>query len=219
MLDNVMRLREPGAWAVVTVTAASIVLALVRFVLAMTSGGELSPAAQDVALQAMNLTLVIVVVALVWACVFHAPTPGAARVATAAAVVVTVGTLLTIAGAVLGLSASAGTIGMVLELLGGVLDIVLKLLATATLWLIHRGLRGGRIHTPAAPAVSSEAVAPPAPAGPAGPPPSWTPEAAAGAVWTSASDAAQGAPASGHGVPGAASGWRPVPRPSPEQPE
>lgn len=218
MLDNLMRLREPAAWVVVAVTAASIVLALVRFVLSVTSGAEFSSAAQDVALQAMNLTLVIVVVALVWACVFHSPTPGAGRLATSAAVVVTIGTLLTLVGAILGLSASAGMVGMVLEFLGGLLDIVLKLIATTTLWLIHRGLRGGRIQLESDRLARGGVEAAPepsitAPQQPAGPPPSWTPDAAAGAVWTSASDAAQGAPASGHGVPGAASGWHPVARP------
>ena len=227
MLDNMMRLREPAAWAVIAVTAASIVLALVRLVLALGTGGELSAAAQDVSLQAMNLTLVLVVVALVWACVFHAPTPGAPRVATAAAVVVTIGTVLTIAGAVLGLTASAGMIGVVLEFLGGLLDIVLKLIACTTLWLIHRGLRGGRIRgelaRPGSESPGRPELAGPGPDAevvgrqpPAGPAPSWTAESATGIVWSSASEAAQGAPASGRGVPGAASGWRPVSRPGPQ---
>ena len=68
MLDNVVRLREPAAWIVVAVTAASIVLSVTRFGLELGSGVPVSAAAQDVALTAMNLTLVIVVVALVWAC-------------------------------------------------------------------------------------------------------------------------------------------------------
>ena len=214
MLDNVLRLREPAAWIVIAVTAANIVLALVRFGLALgVAGAPLAGAAQDVALGAMNLSLVIVVVALVWVCVFHAPTPGAARVTTAAAVVVTVGTLVTITGALMGLAASAGVLGVVLEFLGGLLDIILKAIATITLWLIHRGLRGGRIHAvPVAEASPSLEPAPPVPSGPA---PSWRPEAASGSVWTSASDAAEGAPARGHGVPGPGAGWRPVARDEP----
>ena len=44
--------------------------------------------------------------------------------------------------------------------------------------------------------------------------PTWTPDAAAGTFWTSASDAASGAQPSGWGVPGSASGWHPVSRPA-----
>lgn len=213
MLDNLIRLREPAAWTVLAVTAASIVLALVRFVLGLSTGEPFSAAAQDVALQAMNLTLVIVVVALVWACVFHSPTPGAPRLVAAAAWIVTIGTVLTILGAVLGLTASAGVVGVVLEFLGGLLDIILKLIGAATLWLIHRGLRGGRITVPqAVEAAPPAAIEPEQPKGPA---PSWTADAASGSVWTSASAAAEGAAPTGHGVPGAASGWHPVARPEP----
>lgn len=215
MLENIRRLREPAAWVVLAVTAAGLVLALVRFVLELSTGSaDFSAAAQDVALRAMNLTLVVVVVGLVWSCVFvQPPTPGAPRLATAAALVVTLGTLLTMAGTLLGLSASAGVLGVVLEFLGGLLDIILKSVAAMTLWLIHRGLRGGRIQPaavePAGPPATLQAPAPP---GPAQAPPSWAPETAAGSVWLSAADAAQGAPASGTGVPGGG-GWHPVRRP------
>ena len=219
MMDNLLRLREPVAWIVVGVTAVSIVLAVVRFVLALTTAGaSFSAAAQDVALGAMSLTLVIAVVALVISCVFHAPVAGARRLVPAAATVVTVGTLLTVVGALLGLPASAGALAVVLEFLGGLLDIVLKVVGAVTLWLIHRGLSAGRIAgAPAAVAVgeaeldaaASEPVDPQPQAGP-----TWTPDAAAGTVWTSASDAASGAQPSGWGVPGSASGWHPVSRPA-----
>lgn len=220
MLDNLMRLREPAAWIVVAVMAVNIVLAVVRFVLALGSGGTpFSAAAQNVALGAMGLTSVLAIVALVFACVFHSPVPGAGRLVAAAATVVTIGTLLTVAGALLGLPASAGALAVVLEFLGGLLDIVLKVVAAVTLWLIHRGMAAGRIQV--APVNPPVLTAPDAPAdgeasghktGQAGP--TWTPDAAAGTVWTSASDAATGAQPSGWGVPGSSSGWRPVSRPA-----
>lgn len=212
MVDNLMRLREPAAWIVVGVTAVSIVLAVVRFVLALTTGGiGFSAAAQDVALGAMSLTLVLAVVGLVIACVFHAPVASARRLVVAAATVVTIGTLLTVLGALAGLPASAGALAVVLEVLGGLLDVVLKIVGAVTLWLIHRGMSAGRIQV-AGPVVAAEeepaAVEPPTAA------PTWTPDAAAGSVWTSASDAATGAQPSGWGVPGSASGWHPVTRPA-----
>lgn len=226
MVDSLKHIREPAAWIVVVVTAASIVLALVRFVLALTTGATLPSAAQDVALTAMNLTLVVLVVGLVGTCVFvDPPTRSAPRLVVAAALVVTLGTLLTLVGALVGLSASAGAFALVLEFLGGLLDIILKGVATVVLWLTHAGLRAGRISRAPADAVSggSDGLAgqavdsgPAVPAPPAPPPPAWTTGTAAGSAWITAADAAQGAPASGVGVPGSgsASGWRPVARPA-----
>ncbi len=216
MLDNLIRLREPAAWTAIAVTAVGVILALVRFVLAFTTGVvPFSAAAQDVALHAMSLPLVTVVVALVWACVFHSPLPSAPRIVTAAAVTVAIGTLITIVAVVLGLTASAGTWGMVLEIVGGTLDVALKLGAAIVLWLIHRGLRGGRIDVPTA----VPAMPPPQPEASGADEPSadesggrWSPPAAAGTAWASASEAAAGAP--GVEVDPGASGWHPVRHPA-----
>lgn len=217
MLDNLTRLREPAAWTAIVVTAVSIVLALVRFVLTVSTGVvPFSAAAQDVALHAMSLPLVIVVVALVWACVFHSPLPSAPRIVTAAAVTVALGTLITIVAVILGLTASAGTLGVVLEIVGGVLDVALKLGAAIILWLIRRGLRGGRIDVPRPVSAEPEpeASVPPQPVGqqPAAEASGgWTPPVATGTAWASASDAAAGAP--GLDAAPASSGWHPVRRP------
>lgn len=222
MLDNLIRLREPAAWTAIAVTAVSIVLALVRFALTVSTGAvPFSAAAQDVALHAMSLPLVTVIVALVWACVFHSPLPGAPRIVTAAAVTVAVGTLITIVAVVLGLTASAGTLGVVLEIVGGVLDVTLKLGAAIILWLIRRGLRGGRIDVPrpASAEPEPEAFVPqqPVPQQPVAQQPAaeasggWTPPVATGTAWASASDAAAGAP--GLDTAPASSGWHPVRRP------
>ncbi len=216
MVENLLRLREPVAWIVIGVTAVSIVLSVVRFVLALSTGGStFSAAAQDVALGAMSLTLVLAVVALVIVSVFHAPVAGARRLVVAAATVVTLGTVLTVAGYLLGLPASASALAVVLELLGGLLDIVLKIVGAVTLWLIHRGMSAGRIQVGAT-TVQPDAVGPAVdpPDDPARPAPTWAPDAAAGSVWTSASEAASGAQPSGWGVPGSGTGWQPVARPA-----
>ncbi len=223
MVENLMRLREPAAWVVIGVTAVSIVLSVVRFVLALTtSDTTFSAAAQDVALGAMSLTLVLAVVAVVLVSVFHAPVAGARRLVLAAATVVTIGTVLTVLGALLGLPASAGTLAVVLEVLGGLLDIVLKIVGAVTLWLIHRGMSAGRIEVAPAVVTGPDAGAEVEASAPEAKPqtgPTWTPDAAAGTVWTSASDAASGAEPSGWGVPGSASGWHPVTRPALESGE
>lgn len=217
MVENLKRLREPAAWIVVAVGAISIILALVRSGVELaTSGSTLAGAAQDVALSALSLTLVIVILVLAWVCVFVPPaTGGAIRLTGAAAWVVTIGTVLTLAGTVAGLSASAGALAVILEFLGGLLDIILKAVAAFTLLLMYRGLREGRIQS----AMERGEAPPPAlQAGPtasasAGEAPSWTADEASGSVWTSAAEAAEGAPATGHGQPGSSSVWHPVPRP------
>ena len=151
--------------------------------------------------------------ALVTACVFQAPVPSARRLVAAAATVMTIGTVLTVLGALLGLPASSGALAVVLEVLGGLLDVVLKIVGAVTLWLIHRGMSAGRIQV--APAVVAEEAPAIAEASePAPPAPTWAPDAASGSVWTSASDAASGAQPSGWGVPGGGTGWQPVTRPA-----
>lgn len=222
MVENLKRLREPVAWVVLAVTAAGLVLSIVRLVLAVTTeGSALVDAFQDVANSAMNLTLVVLIVALVWACLFVAPTtPRASKLTLTAAWVVTAGTLITLVATVAGLSASAGVLGVILEFLGGLLDIILKSLATITLWLIHRALRAGRMQSATVP-VTTAAVEPvaaqesePTPA-----PTTWRPSEASGSVWRTASEAAEGAPATAHGEPGRAAAWRRVERtPAPPDP-
>lgn len=216
MVENLKRLREPVAWVVLAVTAAGLVLSVTRLVLSVTTGGiPLVDAFQDAANSAMNLTLVVLVIALVWVCLFIAPaTPRSAQLTLTAAWVVTVGTLVTLVATVAGLSASAGVLGVVLEFLGGLLDIILKTLAAITLWLIHRALRAGRMRSATDTETSGQVETAPAPAPEPSPAPTtWRPSEASGSVWRTASEAAEGAPASAHGTPGRAGAWRRVERP------
>lgn len=206
MIENLKRLREPVAWIVIVVTAASIVLAVVRFGIEVASLGVSVPvAAQTMSLSVMNLTFVVLVVALAWACVFVAPAVPRARALVGwSALVVTLGTLLTLVGAIGGLATAETAVAAVFGFLGGILDIVLKGVGTVTLWLMYRGVRGGRFQAKAA--VGATAPSP----GLEHPPTTWAPGAATGAVWSSASDAAAGAPASAVGTPGQSVPWFPV---------
>ncbi|MFV0406693.1 MAG: hypothetical protein ACK5LN_07730 [Propioniciclava sp.] len=200
MIENLKRLREPVAWIVLAVAAASMVLALVRAGFDLSTGVPLASAAQTVSLTVMNLTFVVLLVILAWVCVFIAPAVARAKqIVCWSAILVTVGTLLTLVGAIAGIATSDSALSVVFEFLGGILDIVLKGVGTVTLWLMYRGLRGGRL-VPAE-AVRLEATSE------AAPPTVWAPDAASGAVWTSAAEAAAGAPASAFGSPGATEGW------------
>lgn len=192
MVDNLKRFREPIAWAFVAVVVGSMLLSIVRLVLAMTT--EKLPVFagfQDIANNSMNLTLVALLAAMVCLCLFIAPaTPHAVALARWAAIVVTLGTLLTIVATALGLWASPGIFGVVLELLGGVLDIVLKIVACVVLWVIYRAVKAGRMAPPAVaePDLPVRAITDEAP-------PVWQPGQAAGSVWKTAAEAAAGSSA------------------------
>lgn len=206
MVDNLKRFRQPLTWAAVLIIVASMVLSIVRLVVAVTTDQKpVFAAFQDIANSAMNLTLVFVLVALVCSCLFVSPpTPDAKRVLKVSAIVVSAGTLLTIVAMVIGVQASAGVVGVVLEFLGGLLDFILKAIASITLWLVLRAVSAGRMGTAAAvSAAEPELEVTP---GPARQPATWEPSAAAGQVWRTAKDAASGqAPTSATGErPGAA---------------
>ncbi|MFV0450901.1 MAG: hypothetical protein ACK5LS_01455 [Propioniciclava sp.] len=195
MIENLKRLREPIAWIVILVTATSIVLALVRFGVEVAGDVPVTSAAQMMSLTVMNLTLVVLVVALCWVSVFVAPPVPRARVLVWwSAVLVTVGTLLTLLGAIGGLATSEGAMSVVFEFLGGILDIVLKAVGTVILWLMYRGITGGRFDGHATPPRVQEPAKVQETVNEL-PPTTWAPDAATGAVWTSAADAAAGAPA------------------------
>lgn len=218
MIDNLKRFRQPLAVIVILAIVASMVISLVRLVIELTTGETpVFAAFQDIASSAMNLTLVVLLVVLVWGCLFVAPaTRDAVRITRVAAWVVTAGTLLTLVATLLGLSASAGVFGVVLEFLGGLLDIILKAVAAGVLWIILRAIGGGRLSTPP-PAESVLEVAPTAapPVEAPSAPPAWRPSEASGSVWRTAQDAASGTPAAGHGTPGEETRWRPVERNTP----
>jgi len=192
MLENFKRVREPAGWTLLVVIVGFMALNIVRLVWVLTHDQvPLFAAFADIASNSMNLTLVALQVAFVCLCLFVAPaTPRSAALARASAIVVSLGTLLTVVATGIGLWANKGAMGVIFELLGGLLDIVLKVLATVVLWIIARGVATGRMATPAPPeaaepelisALTDEA------------PPLWQPGEAAGSVWKTAADAASGA--------------------------
>jgi len=81
-------------------------------------------------------------------------------------------------------------VGVAFEIIGGLLELILKALAAGALWVLSRGVNAGRIDT-AAPA--PEVLAEPAPETIAEVPTVWQRNEAAGAVWRTADEAATGA--------------------------
>lgn len=192
MVDNLKRFREPVAWAFILLIVGSMALSIARLVLAMTTeSAPVFTAFQDIANNAMNLTLVALLIVMVCLCIFIAPPAVHVKALTRwSAIVVTLGTVLTIVATVLGLMGH-GVFSVVLELLGGILDIIIKIVACVVLWVIDRAVHLGRMAVErAAEAVPEVASAPVAVESPV-----WQPGQATGSVWRTAAEAAAGSDA------------------------
>ena len=191
MIDNLKRIREPLTWAVIAVLAANIVLGMVELVIQLRQSVPVFEVLQEIGSTLVSLTLAVVVVALVCTCFFIAPaTPHALLVTRIAAAVLTLGVLLSLVCSAIGLGASANAVGVAFEIIGGLLELILKALAAGALWVLSRGVNAGRIDT-AAPA--PEVVAEPAPGTIEEVPTVWQRSEATGAVWRTADEAATGA--------------------------
>ena len=192
MIDNLKRIREPLAWTVIAVVAANIVLNMVQLVLQLQQSVPVFEVLQEIGSSLLSLSLVVIVVILVCTCFFIAPaTPHALLLTRVAAWVLTVGVVLTLVCSALGVVASANPLGVVFEIIGSLLDLILKALGAGALWVLTRGVHAGRIDTaaPAAPAVldaEPEAVADQVSS-------VWKRSEAAGAMWRTADEAATGA--------------------------
>ena len=191
MIDNLKRIREPLTWAVIAVLAANIVLGMVELVIQLRQAVPVFQVLQEIGSSLVSLTLAVVVVALACTCFFIAPaTPHALLVTRVAAAVLTLGVLLSLVCSALGVVASANSLGVAFEIIGGLLELILKALAAGALWVLSRGVNAGRIDTAAA---APEVALEPAPESLEEVPTVWQRSEAAGAVWRTADEAATGA--------------------------
>ncbi len=187
ILDNVKRVRQPVTWAVLAIICASQILGIVRLVLLVREQTPVFEAFQEIGVSIMSLSLVIVLVGLVCACLFVPPaTRNAIRLAKLSAWAIATGTVVQLVCLLMGVAASANAFGVIMEILGGLLDVALKAVAAGVVWVLVRGVKSGRLDL--APAVP-EVAAPEQPRTP----PVWQPEQASGTAWRSARDAASGA--------------------------
>jgi hypothetical protein len=195
MIENLKRSREPLAWIAIALTAASMGLGVWRLVTTIGSGDvPVFAAFQDVSNGLLNISVALLVVVLVMSCSFVTPaTKHAIGITRAAAWVLSLGVLLTLASNLMGMWASAALPGVVLDILGGLLDLAFKALAAGLLWVFLRGVKAGRIGTAPRETPTDGPVGDAADAV-AGAPTSWSRDEATGTVWRTAADAAKGAP-------------------------
>ena len=203
-MDRLKRLREPAAVVALIGLALHFALTGVYFLLAPVSFDLLLV---DLALGLVSPVLVALLAVLVASCWLAEPTPHA-RGLTVFGLVLTAGLLATAVGLLVAGWSSApadARVGMLTVFLGVVPWLTTGVLAVGAFAALLR--RPSVAATPAAvePPTAAEPV--PAPAADPQLQPGWSPDAAVGAVWRRAGDAAAGAPATSWDAPGQTAGW------------
>ena len=216
-MERVQRWREPAVVVVVLVLLVRLVLVAAFAVSTLRLGVNAAPdAAYLASRQLADPTPYVVLAALVLACHLRPATTHARTLAAVALGVAGVGLLLVLALAVYGYTTYAAPFSQ-LDLADRLSAAVVPLLAVTLLGLLAARPRAGAAAALPGPdertGHDDEDRADDRRAEPAPDPalePTWSPDAASGAAWTTAGDAASGRPASGWGTP-AGTGWE-VPR-------
>ena len=214
-MESLKKWREPAAWLTIGVLALTMLLGVIELVVV---GASLRPAlALGIGAKIGDPTVFVVLAGIVASCVLVEPTPRA-RLITLLAVLTSVLALL---AALLLTLVSLGSRALKVDVAGVAVTLVISGLAVAVLVKLFQLQPSRRRssgpepqHRPA-----PELPAPPLRQEPPDPQlqPTWQPDAAAGAAWMTARDAAAGAPAAGWGSPGEPAGWQPIPA-APTQP-
>jgi hypothetical protein len=206
-MQSLMRLREPAAW----VAFGALVLNLVLAVVAMVSyPGRLADVALALSARAANPVPLIALAVLVSFCVLRERTPHA-RILTLLSLIA--GGLAVLLGVILAL---VGLTSEPTPVLGAFAAIVTQVISVIAVVLLIKLWQLQAVPRRLPPGIG---LAPYQESLPAPQPhdqqlqPTWHPDAAAGAVWRTAGEAAAGAPATGWGGADASSAaaWQPIP--------
>jgi hypothetical protein len=235
VVESLKSLREPAALVVLGALILRLAMALVGWMLAVQHGSGLEIAARDAFGAAAEPWTAVVLVALVATCTLPDRTPRVRPLLGLGLAVVAVQIVLTV---VLAVSIAVVHGVETLPVLGALAaDLAILLVVTVGLVRVRRSLgselaampygaesgasRSGALES--APAERAEADKPDTPdAASQAQQPTWQPDHAAGAAWTTAGEAASGAAASGWGTAGEGTGWAPIPgrsQPDPQPPE
>jgi len=215
LVEKLLRVREPLAWVLTALGTGFTIIFLVDFCGALIQGEDtVFEVARRSSGGSLGLTIMLAMVAAVWWCRLQAPVVTRSTViAKVAAIVVAVGAGCDLVLAILACVHAPGrTLGVVLGFIGSLMVVTVKVLAIIALIVaaspLSHGEQGGADTRPRPVPAGSEQDDP---AGSSGEDerntPVWTTDEAAGASWTKASDAAQGAQASTWGTSGQALDW------------
>ena len=191
MQENLKRIREPLAWAVVVALAGDLVATAAQFVVLVE--GESMADVTFWAAQGMLMSwapFLLAAVAAVWVCQVAPASPRAVPLATTAAVVATVGVVAGIGVSGYTLAASETGLDYLPAVLMDLPGSLLALVLAVALWALARPVPetdGAAAELPAQPELAADDDRPA---------PVWSREEAAGTVWRTADEAATGAPGS-----------------------
>jgi hypothetical protein len=200
-----MKLREPAAW----VALGALVLNLLLVVLALaTFRGSFVSAAWVLSARVANPVPLLVLAVLVSFCVLRERTPHARQLTIISLVAGAIAVLLGLVLAVFGFGATAPVLAVLAAIVLQAISIIAVglLIKLLQLQAVPRRLPAGIGLVPH----PSDELSPPS-AAEQRLQPTWHPDAAAGAAWRTAGDAAAGAPAAGWGTDGSSVGWQPIP--------
>lgn len=219
-MQSLQRLREPAAVVLLIVLGLRLVLGLLT--IAVFSGASSADTPGGVALfgvgySALDVLVVVVLVAVLVTCLLSHPTPHASSLARVALMLVAAGVLVSLVAGVVGLFSFGFRADTLLNIAYLLLQLAVPVLGIVALHRIsteHKrsvvpaqsdlALEAGAQQRAAAPDTDAPAVSDDHE-------PIWQPEAAAGAAWLTAGEAAKGAAASGWGTSNDPSGWAPQP--------
>jgi hypothetical protein len=200
-----MRLREPAAWVALAALVLNLVLAVVGLA---TFGSSLVNAGWVWSARVANPVPLVALAVLVSFCVLRERTPHARQLTIISLVVGVITVLLGLGLALLGFGATAPMLAVFAALIPQAISVLAigLLIKLLQLQAVPRRLPPG---IGLVPPPSESLPAPPVPDQQLQP--TWHPEAAAGAAWRTAGDAAAGVPATGWGTDTYSVGWQPIP--------
>ncbi len=200
-----MRLREPAAW----VALAALVLNLVLAVVGLTTfGSSLVNAGWVWSARVANPVPLVALAVLVSFCVLRERTPHARQLTIISLVVGVITVVLGLGLVLLGFGATAPMLAVFAALIPQTISVLAigLLIKLLQLQAVPRRLPPG---IGLVPPPSESLPAPPVPDQQLQP--TWHPDAAAGAAWRTAGDAAAGVPATGWVTDTYSVGWQPIP--------
>ncbi|HIW29009.1 MAG TPA: hypothetical protein H9987_03205 [Candidatus Luteococcus avicola] len=207
MVEKAKRFREPFAWFLVACAVVQLLVSLGRwYYLHDRNEFGWADAARTLSGSPTTLTLVIALTLAVLVCSLWLPATEKVRgLGGAAVTVLGLSSVVSLAMLLVGLKSHTSTIVLrVLDLVGGLVDLAIKLACIVAIWRFSRtAAQSADVVAPELPRVPE-----PSPLQPA----SWTADQAVGAAWSRAGDAASGARADAIGA--TARGWEPASRSS-----
>lgn len=217
MVESVKKWREPVAFVLIAALAVRLGMGLVSIVVLAFDDrpGSFPIVALSLAGWVTDPLTVVLLGAVVAACILGDRTPRARTLTLLSLVVVVAGLVVSLVLGAAGLAA-----GSVLNRLPPFLVLLAELAVPAVVAAVLYRLLQAQPAAATSPALTGGAlgrrpeqgVVEPWSGSAAQAQPTWQPDQAAGAAWNTAGDAAAGAAASGWGTPGESGGWTPIPR-------